>query len=175
MGVTDNLKTVPLRGIWMFGLPLAATLIVAYVYIRSQNRGLEMKMAQSEQKMAVLEGEVYRLKAMLEERKSELRYLTSPDLERYVAYTPDSGYVWLFYRMEDSTWFAHTEYMNPDYEVLSLVVDDQLTGFISRISDTSGLQRVGRTKKGNTAYLVLGKIKSAAEANGTNIVAQVPL
>lgn len=175
MTATDKQKTVPLRGIWMFGLPLAAALIVAYVFIRSQNRGLEMKMAQSEQKMAALEGEVYRLKATLQERESELRYLTSPDLERYVAFTPDSGFVWLFYREKDRTWFAHTENLNPEYEWLSLVVDDQVVGSFSKLADTSGLQKVGITERGRTAFLVRGRIENAEDANGGNILAQVPL
>jgi hypothetical protein len=170
--VNDEGASIPLRAVWMFVLPLAAVLVIAYVYLRSENRDLEMKSAAKEEKMAALEGEVYRLKGDLEQKKALINYLTNPQLERYPAISEDSLFIWLFYRQADSTWFAYPDLLPSVKDRFTLYIDEREVGSFQRVSDSLGLKKVGRAPKGDMARVVEEK---GSEVNPDKRVFQAPL
>jgi len=174
MAANKEEKTVPLRGVWIFGLPLAAALIVGYVFIRSQNRQLEMKVASLERKNAVLEGEVYRYKSLSQQRDLEINYFTSPKFERYLAYSSDENFAWIFFRPSDMTWFVYADQIGTESNssTFTLFIDRKRVGTFNKIADTKGLQKIGSAPLGDTATISIGEVN---EIQGVIPAFQVPL
>jgi hypothetical protein len=142
----------------MFGLPLAAILVVAYVYLRSTNRGLEMEMAQVREKNNVLEGEVYRYRQLIKQKEAKLNYLQDAELKRFLSREHDSSYVWLFYREADSTWFVEPSAIEPirDTHAYHLLIDGKHVGNFHRITDAVGLPKIGKHALGDTGMICFG-------------------
>lgn len=174
MAANESGKSLWPRGLWMFGLPLGLALIFGYVFIRSQNRALEMKLLSQEEKSAVLEGEVYRWKSLFKQKEAEINYLTSPDYRRYLIRMDSAHCAWLYYRSEDDAWFIFTDLMakNEFTDTYTLFIDEQKVGTFKRVADSIGLQKAGHSPIGQKAYVIEGE---AEEILPGMVIGQVPL
>ncbi|MFN2428627.1 MAG: hypothetical protein ABR574_01330 [Cryomorphaceae bacterium] len=138
-------RTVSFKYIALFVAPIILALLVGYFYLRSLNRALETQMAQTEQTLGALEGEVYRLKQALSQRDAKMKYVLDGNLKRFKVSAGGDEFIWLFFRESDGNWYAEVESATPLTDGLNykLVVGDKVVGEFNLIADVVGLQKIG--------------------------------
>jgi len=152
-------QKITVKALLMYILPLLLALLLGYIHVRSLNRKIELRQAGIEQKIAAFEGEVYKLKQALNQRDAKLNYVLNPSYERLLMESNvDSSHIWLFYDASDNSWFAEMSHARilEDGMNYKLYINDNYVGKIERISDSVGLQKVGKSKSGR-ARIYSGK------------------
>ena len=159
-------EKISLKWVLFFIAPVIVLLLMAYVHLRTLNKSLEAKLYALEDESQVYSGEVYRLRQLVEERETKIKFLNNPELERKLIQFND-GYIWIFMNPSSGEWYADTEkspQLDPDEDLRLIIGGLEVGSFIPRL-DAVGLQKIGKSESFGKLEILVSPRKDSWKEN----------